>query len=110
MILLLSSMIGLGMHYKFDYIPRVNAVINTSSVYGILIMLHSLFGASGIVERPKRIRKFTENTFVRAFTLWLVSYASTRDIEDSIFVMVIILTLTQFLRTNDERQRHPYIL
>lgn len=110
LILFLSSMIGLGVHHNFDYIPKVNAVINSSAVYGILIMLHSLFGASGIIERPKRIQEFTDNTFVRAFTLWLVSYAATRDIEDSIFVMVIVLTLTQLARNTEERQKYPYIL
>jgi len=105
------SMSGLLMHKGFDYFPKANnEFFNTPLVYGLLIMLHSMYGASGLIEQPSVFENIASNKFVKMFILYLISYAAARDFEDAVFLLVMFLAVTQLVRTKEEREKHPYIL
>jgi len=109
--LLVMSMYGLIAHKGFDYFPKMNnEIFNTPLVYGILIMLHSMYGASGLIEKPSVFENIASNKFIKMFILYLISYAAARDFEDAVFLLVMFLAVTQLVRTKEERQKHPYIL
>jgi len=109
--LLVMSMSGLLMHKGFDYFPKANnEFFNTPLVYGLLIMLHSMYGASGLIEQPSVFENIASNKFVKMFILYLISYAAARDFEDAVFLLVMFLAVTQLVRTKEEREKHPYIL
>jgi len=101
---------GLVVHNNFDYLAKTENVVNGPLVYGIIILIHSVFGASGITEKPKVLDKFMDNTFAKFFILLLLAFAAVRDFEDTIFVSLLFLVITQLLRTKEERKKHPYIL
>lgn len=106
----LLSVAGLIAHTDFDYFTKTENVVNGPLVYGVAILFHSIFGASGVTERPKVLDTFTDNTLVKFFILLLLAFTAVRDFEDTIFISVLFLVITQLLRTKEERKKHPYIL
>jgi len=101
---------GLLTHDGFDYFGKVENVINGPLVFGITILMHSIFGASGVTEKPKILESVSQNIFFKFFTLFLIAFASLRDFEDTLLVVLLFLAITQLLRTKEERERHPTIL
>lgn len=108
--LALLSISGLVAHSDFDYFSKTENVVNGPMIYGITILMHSIFGASGVTEKPNVLNKATDNTYVKFFILLLLAFAAVRDFEDTIFVVLLFLAITQLLRDKEERKRHPYIL
>lgn len=106
----LLAVSGLVIHTDFDYFAKTENIVNGPIIYGIIILLHSVFGASGITEKPKALDAVMDNTFFKFFVLLILAFAAVRDFEDTIFVSVLFLAITQLLRTKEERKRHPYIL
>lgn len=106
----LLSIAGLVTHTDIDYFAQSENVVNGPMVYGIIILIHSIFGASGITEKPKALDQFSDNTFAKFFILLLLAFTAVRDFEDTIFLSLLFLAVTQLLRSNEERKRHPYIL
>lgn len=101
---------GLVAHDGFDYFGKAENVVNGPLIYGVTILLHSVFGASGVTEKPKALTSVSENSFFKFFTLFLLAFAAVRDFEDTILVMLLFLAITQLVRTKEERERHPTIL
>jgi hypothetical protein len=108
--LLLISGAGIVSHGKFNYFPKLSTRIETPFIYGMIIMLQSIFGLSGLTETPSRIDKLMNQKWFKFFTIMVLSYAATRDIEDSIFLMLMFLVAIQLIRTKEERKKNPYIL
>jgi hypothetical protein len=104
------SIAGLVAHDGFDYFSKTENIVNGPLVYGIVILIHSVFGASGVTEKPKILDSVSGNVFFKFFTLILLAFAAVRDFEDTIFVTLLFLSVTQLLRTKEERERHPTIL
>jgi hypothetical protein len=104
------SITGLVAHDGFDYFSKTENFINGPLVYGITILMHSVFGASGVTEKPKALTSVSENSMFKFFTLFLLAFAAVRDFEDTVLVVVLFLAITQLIRTKEERERHPTIL
>lgn len=110
-LLLILSVVGLLGHKGIDYFPVANnKVINTPLVFGLMIMLNSLYGSTGLIEKPSIFEDIAANKFIKMFLLYLLSYAAARDFEDAVFLLVLFLAVTQLVRTKEERQKHPYII
>lgn len=93
-----------------DYLGKTENFVNGPLVYGIIILLHSVFGAGGITEKPAVIDKLMQYTVSKFFILLLLAFAAVRDFEDTILLVVLFLAFTQLLRNKEERKKHPYIL
>jgi hypothetical protein len=106
----LLAISGLVVHNNFDYLAKTEDIVNGPLIYGIIILLHSVFGASGITEKPKVLDTLADNIGAKFFILLLLAFAAVRDFEDTIFIAVLFLVVTQLLRNKEERKRHPYIL
>jgi len=104
------SIAGLVAHDGFDYLGKTENIVNGPLVYGVTILLHSVFGAPGVTEKPKLLDNVSDTPFFKFFTLFLLAFAAVRDFEDALFVIVLFLSITQLLRTEEERKRHPTIL
>lgn len=104
------SSIGMVFHTGVDYLPKSENVVNGPLVFGVIILLQSVFGAPGITETPKMVYDLMQNVYFKFATLMLLAFAAVRDFEDTIFLMVLFLGITQMMRTKEERKRHPYIL
>lgn len=109
-ILGLLSIAGLITHSDIDYFAQSENVVNGPLVYGLVILIHSIFGASGVTEKPKVLDRFSNNVFAKFFILLLLAFTAVRDFEDTIFLSLLFLAVTQLLRSKEERKRHPYIL
>lgn len=107
-ILVSLGVTGLVLHKGMDYNPMINAYAKTPFVMGVLTLL--LTRTSLLTEPPSRLKSFMQSTFMRFVLLLLVSYISTGDIENAIFLAMLFLGLIQLIRTKDERERHPYVL
>lgn len=108
--LLLISGAGIVSHGNFNYFPKLSTRIETPFIYGMIIMTQSIFGLSGLTETPSRINALMNQKWFKFFTIMILSYASTRDVEDSIFLMLMFLVAIQLVRTKEERKKNPYIL
>lgn len=104
------SIAGLVAHDGFDYLGKTENIVNGPLIYGVTILLHSVFGAPGVTEKPKVLDNVYENPFFKFFTLFILAFAAVRDFEDALFIIVLFLSITQLLRTEEERKRHPTIL
>lgn len=108
--MILLAIAGLALHRGNNYSARAQQIINSPYVFGILLMLHSFYGSKGITNPPKVMTRISKNRFVKVFTLLLVAFVATRDLEDSLFATMMFLGWTQVLRTPAERASHPAIL
>lgn len=109
-VMILMAFGGLALHRGSDYSVRAQQIINSPFVFGILLMLHSFYGSKGITEAPAVFERVGKTRFMKIFTLLLVAFVATRDIEDSLFAVMMFLGFTQLLRTPAERANHPRIL
>lgn len=108
--MIILAFVGLAMHRGTNYSARAQQVVNSPFVFGILLMLHSFYGSKGITEPPSIFARIANTRFMKIFTLLLVAFAATRDLEDSLFAIMMFLGFTQLLRTPAERAAHPSIL
>ena len=109
-LLSILSVAGVTMHRSFNYLPKTSKYIDSALFYGVIILFHSVFGTSGVTDKPAILDKLMTMTWFKFFTLVLVTYAAVRDIEDTIFMSVLFLSLVQLMRTKEERRQHPNIL
>ena len=108
--MILLAVAGLVLHRGNNYSARAQQIINSPFVFGILLMLHSFYGSKGITEPPAVFTSISKSRFVKIFTLLLVGFVATRDLEDTLFATMMFLGATQLLRTPAERAKHPAIL
>jgi len=110
-LMVVLGFLGLYRHTGINYLPNgAKKILDGPFLYGLVILFHSMYGASGMVEKPKFIGAVQNNKLFKWFTLLLLSYAAVRDVEDALFLTVLFLGLTQMSRDPEERKRHPYIL
>lgn len=109
-LMIVVSVVGLLMHRGSNYSSRAQMVVNSPFVFGILLMLHSFYGSKGITQPPAIFERIAKTRFMKIFTLLLVAFVATRDLEDSLFAVMMFLGFTQLLRTPAERAAHPAIL
>ena len=83
---------------SMNFYPSIDSTLNHNTLYGILILLHTMFGINPISEAPQ------------IFSLFVISFSATRDFEDAILVLVTFLGLVQLMRTKEERKKYPYII
>jgi len=93
-----------------NFYPSIDRILNQNMIYGIIVMLHAMFGIKPISEMPSRTQSVTSSVWFKLTTLIIISFSATRDFEDAILVLVAFLGIVQLLRTKDERQRYPYII
>jgi hypothetical protein len=109
-LLSILSITGVTLHRSFNYFPKTSNYIDSALFYGIIILFHSIFGTSGVTDKPIFLERMMAMTWFKFFTLMVVTYAAVRDIEDTIFMSVLFLSLVQLMRTKEERRRYPNIL
>lgn len=109
-LLSILSIMGVTLHRSFNYFPKTSNYVDSALFYGIIIIFHSIFGTYGVTDKPILLEKLMAMTWFKFFTLILVTYAAVRDIEDTIFLSVLFLSLVQLMRTKEERRQHPNIL
>lgn len=108
--MIVLSYAGLFLHRQSNYSARAQQVVNSPFVFGILLMLHSFYGSKGITQPPAIFERIAKTRFMKIFTLLLVAFVATRDLEDTLFAVMMFLGFTQLLRTPTEREAHPAIL
>jgi ABC-type glucose/galactose transport system permease subunit len=95
---------------NMNFYPRIDNILNQTTLYGIIIMMHAMFGISPISEVPERTKSITGSVWFKLISLLILSFSATRDFEDAILVLVAFLGLVQLLRTKEERKKYPYII
>ncbi len=93
-----------------DYFSEVEIQLRTRVIFGIIILVQALFGGRALSNTPSALNKFLDNKIVKFFTLFLITFSGTQDIEASIFIVVAFLCVMQLLRTREERKEHPYLV
>lgn len=95
---------------NMNFYPPVDKILNQTTLYGIVIMMHAMFGIKPISEVPERTKPVTSSVWFKLFSLLIISFSATRDFEDAVLVLVAFLGLVQLLRTKEERKKYPYII
>lgn len=103
-------MYGLLLHNNLDYFTKTENIVNAPAIYGIIMLLQTVFGAPGITEKPKILDNIQNNKIAKFVALLLLSFAIVRDFEDAVFVTAFFLAITQLLRSKEEREKNPNIL
>ena len=93
-----------------DFYPMINTTLNHNTLYGIIILLHAMFGIAPVSELPERTKTITSSVWFKLLSLLVISFSATRDFEDAILVLITFLGLVQLLRTKEERKKYPYII
>jgi len=93
-----------------DFYPIINSTLNHNMLYGIIILLHAMFGIVPVSEPPKRTKPITSSVWFKLVSLLVISFSATRDFEDAILVLITFLGVVQLLRTKEERKKYPYII
>lgn len=109
-LLVLFSVYGILLHNNFDYFSQAENVVNAPAIYGVIMLLQTIFGAPGITEKPKIFDKIQESVVAKFIALYVLAFAVVRDFEDAVFVTILALAMIQLLRSKEEREAHPNIL
>lgn len=109
-LMVIGSLVGLVLYRGENLSNKAQRAVNSPFIYGIILMLHGVYGSKGITPPPKNLKAFFDRPAMKIFTLLLLSFAATRDLEDSLFAAVLFLGLTQLFRTPTERRDRPSIL
>lgn len=109
-LLVLFSVYGILLHNNFDYFSQAENIVNAPAIYGVIVLLQTMFGAPGITEKPKIFNRIQESVVAKFIALYVIAFAVVRDFEDAVFIMIMFLALIQLLRSKEEREAHPNIL
>lgn len=108
--LIAASLYGSVKVASLDFYPIINNTLNHNTLYGIIILLHAMFGIAPISEVPQRTKTITSSIWFKLMSLLVISFSATRDFEDAVLVLITFLGLVQLLRTKEERKKYPYII
>jgi hypothetical protein len=108
--LVIGSIYGAVKLSATNFYPSIDNTLNQNMIYGIIVMIHAMFGIKPISELPSRTQSVTSNTWFKLLTLIIISFSATRDFEDAIFVLIAFLGIVQLMRTKEERSKYPYII
>ena len=109
-LMVIGSLTGLVLYRGENISNKAQRAVNSPFIYGIILMLHGVYGSKGITTPPMLLKALFDRPGMKVFTLYLLAFAATRDLEDALFAAVLFLGLTQLLRTPTERNQHPGIL
>ena len=109
-LMVIGSLTGLVLYRGENLSNKAQRAVNSPFIYGIILMLHGVYGSKGITTPPMLLKALFDRPGMKVFTLYLLAFAATRDLEDALFASVLFLGLTQLLRTPTERNQHPGIL
>jgi len=103
-----TSQIGKGI----PFFTNAETTIRGLKFFGFLIMYETIFGRndSGIIEVPEKLSKFLEKKPIKFLSLYMIAFASSKDIEQSFFMTVGFLAFVHLWRTREERKKYPYLL
>ena len=94
------------------FFTNAETTIKGIRFFGFMVMYETIFGRneSGLVEMPDRLSAFLKKDWVKVGSLFAISFASTKDIEQSFFVTIAFLAFVHLWRTPEERLEHPYMI
>lgn len=103
-----TSQKGKGVPFFTD----AESAIKGLKFFGFMVMYETVFGRNdnGIIEIPERMSIFLEKKPVKMLSIYLIAFASTRDIEQSFFMTVAFLMFIHLWRTPEERKKYPYLV
>ena len=107
-VLAATGAMGLIAHKNFNYNARVGAFIKSPFIISLLGLL--MTRTSIVTESPSRLKAFLDTPVARAILLLVVSFIATGDVENTVFLSMLFLGVVQLLRTEEEREKHPYVL
>ena len=93
-----------------NFYPGIDNLLNQNTLYGIIIMMHAMFGISPVSELPERAKAVASSVWFKLISLLIISFSATRDFEDAVLVLITFLGIVQLLRTKEERKKYPYII
>jgi hypothetical protein len=94
------------------FFTNAETTIKGLKFFGFMVMYETIFGKfdSGIVEVPKNLSTFLEKKPLKWFSIYMIAFASTGDIEQSVFLTIGFLVFVHLWRTPEERKKYPYLL
>ena len=94
------------------FFTNAETTIKGLKFFGVLVMYETVFGRNddGIVEVPEKLSKFLEKKSVKWLSIYMIAFASSRDIEQSLFLTIGFLAFVHLWRTPEERKKYPYLL
>lgn len=77
-------------------------------LFSLLILYQGLFSGNAI-RIPKRLKALFDNGLFRFFSILLISYTATQDVEYALISTVIFLTVIYTLKTREEREKTGFV-
>lgn len=76
--------------------------------FTILVMYQGLFGGMVISTPPKVLKRMTQNTIFKIFTLFCVAFTATKDVELALVSTCVFLLILHLMRTPEEKKKVGY--
>jgi hypothetical protein len=73
-------------------------------VFSLVILYQGLFSGNAL-EIPENLKKLFDNKTFRLFSLMLIAFSATKDIEYALLSTVIFLAVIYAFKTPEERKR-----
>ena len=81
------------------------ALIKTQPIIFTLIILYQGLFSGNAIEIPKNLKSAFDNKAFRFFSLMMIAFSATQDIEYALIATAIFLTIMYALKTPEERKK-----
>ena len=84
--------------------PLEKLIKNQPVMFSLIILYQGLFSGNAIVI-PERLKILFDNKVFRFFSLMLIAFSATQDIEYALLSTLIFLSMIYALKTPEERKK-----
>lgn len=88
--------------------PLENFIKNQPIIFTLIILYQGLFSGNA-VKIPDNLKKLFDSKVYRFFSLMLIAFAATQDIEYALLSTIIFLSILYGLKNTDERKKDGLI-
>jgi len=102
-------------HFIFNHLGYIHVLDHQSFqmlpfIYALYNIFNNLILNSDVIELPKHIKDKFETPLFKYFVLYLTVFVFTRHAIITMLIVIGIALFVQYLRTPEERKKHPCLL
>lgn len=81
-----------------------NFVNKFTLIFTIMVVYSGVFGHIGIPNPPKKLQKLSESVYFKLFTLFIIAFTATKDVEIALLSTVSFVVVMNLLKTPEEKR------
>ena len=96
---------------KFVKMPewgdKYETILNAPLIFSILVIYQGVFAGNTVSIIPKKLLNLFDNPWFRLFSMLVVSYTATLEIEMALLSTIFFVVFINLLRTPEEKKKFP---